>query len=502
MLFLADWTWLNRLDLPSGVESVRRVGRWLVFGGAALVAILAVLSCSRPSRRQALPAVASAAFLPVWLFSVFACDALEWDALRVQCAEFGLWIAYLGGLAWCIWGLERLARHYESRRRDGRGAPAERSGLTPAMASLNWNPLDLDAWFYRLSAADWFNPVRFRRVLNAIRLPDHAGYGEENRRLNQSLAGFCGYSLAFYLLFLLMTQVGGCSETFDLPSGGGKQAQLTQQVKVQKVIKKKFVINPFSAIKFKVPPIDEVKLQLTEITKHAYQVGYGEGAGAGYAGGTRSGKVRFVRLQYSGGDWDQDFGVGADLNMLIQYGVRTNQPIAKETESRTIGEIGAVPIGKGPSWVFMTGQRNITLSAQEVRILRTYLTDKHGFLFCDNGGSAHFHNQFFAMMNQVLPNVRPVTIPLDDVIHRIPYQIPFLPYVAPHGGRDAYGWKIDGRWVAYYHPGDIGDAWSDGHSGVKPEVWEACYQLGANVIQYANAEYSKWLLAQQQEKKK
>jgi len=30
---------------------------------------------------------------------------------------------------------------------------------------------------------------------------------------------------------------------------------------------------------------------------------------------------------------------------------------------------------------------------------------------------------------------------------------------------------------------------------VKPEVWEASYQLGTNVIFYAHSEYSKWLAA-------
>ncbi len=33
-------------------------------------------------------------------------------------------------------------------------------------------------------------------------------------------------------------------------------------------------------------------------------------------------------LQYSGGDWDQDFGKGADLNMLLEYGIRTAQKVA------------------------------------------------------------------------------------------------------------------------------------------------------------------------------
>ena len=82
---------------------------------------------------------------------------------------------------------------------------------------------------------------------------------------------------------------------------------------------------------------------------------------------------------------------------------------------------------------------------------------------------------------------------LRSASHRIPFQIPFLPYVAPHGGKDAWGWVVDGRLVAYYHPGDIGDAWSDGHAGIKTEYWELCYQLGVNIIFYAHAEYNKWL---------
>jgi hypothetical protein len=96
----------------------------------------------------------------------------------------------------------------------------------------------------------------------------------------------------------------------------------------------------------------------------------------------------------------------------------------------------------------------------------------------------------------VMPDVRPVPIPLDDIIHRVPFQIPYLPYVAPHGGKEALGWFKDGRWICYYHPGDIGDAWADGHAGVTAEIWNACYQLGANVINYAHAEHHKWREAQ------
>ena len=101
-------------------------------------------------------------------------------------------------------------------------------------------------------------------------------------------------------------------------------------------------------------------------------------------------------------------------------------------------------------------------------------------------------------MRQVLPGVEPIEVPLDHPVHR---GMPFLPIVAPHGGTKAYGWVVDSRLVAYYHPGDIGDAWADGHAGVKPTVYEACYVLGANVMLYAHAEYSKWVQARRKEDK-
>jgi hypothetical protein len=181
--------------------------------------------------------------------------------------------------------------------------------------------------------------------------------------------------------------------------------------------------------------------------------------------------------------------------MLREYGLRTKQKVAEKEETRTIGQLKAFAAEKSPPLMYLTGEKNISITANEAKILREYLLDKHGMLFIDNGGSGHFHNQMLAMMRQVLPNIRPTPVPLDDLIHRIPYPIPFLPYVAPHGGKEALGWRVDGRLVAYYHPGDIGDAWADGHAGVKPEIYEFCYQLGVNVIAYAHTEYSKWLVS-------
>ncbi len=430
--------------------------------------------------------VATVVYVLWWHLSMVLLDWMYFDAARASVARLGTITLFGIGLVWVVWGVENASNHY-------RGVHQQDPHDDPT-----WNPLDLRAWFYGVR---WW-PLRLGRWVRFFRRPNDPSvwsHGNRSPKLDQSLAALITYSFVFVMCGLLLAQLSGCREIYEMPGGGGEQKQLAQVVKIKKVIRKKYVVNPLSAVIFEVPPIDEVQLKLTEITKHAYTVGYGEGKGAGFSEGTFRGKVRFIRLEYSGGDWDQDFGVGGDLNMLLEYGIRTQHKVAERTESRTIGQLRNFPTEKSPPMVYMTGQQNISLSNSEIKTLREYLIDKHGMLFGDNGGSRHFHNQFVAMMNRVLPDVQPVPIPLDDVIHRVPYQIPYLPYVAPHGGKEALGWYKDGRWIAYYHPGDIGDAWADGHAGVNAEIWESCYRIGTNVIFYAHSEYSRWLEARKRD---
>ena len=63
-------------------------------------------------------------------------------------------------------------------------------------------------------------------------------------------------------------------------------------------------------------------------------------------------------------------------------------------------------------------------------------------------------------------------------------------------GTAALGWKIDGRWAVYYHPGALSDAWRDDHAGIKKDIWEQCYQLGINILYYAYMEQDSWREAQ------
>jgi len=393
-------------------------------------------------------AIWSFCYFPAWQLGVHLPLIGFHYSLSEKISAIGTGGAFFLGLCWSVWWIE-----LESNRLSN-----------SVKAQRIWDPRLLTAWYF----------------------------GKKNHKLRQSLFTLTSYSFLFFFIAFILTRLTGCS-IYEAPLGGGEETQLRQIVKIQKVINKKYVINPYSSVLFNPPPIDDVKLEVLEVTEHLYKIGQGKQEGTGFSAGTTRGKVRFIRLKYEGGDWQQDMDRGSDLNLLTEYGVRTGHPVNDRPEPMEIGRLKRFPLRKSPPMVYMTGQQNINLSNQEIEILRSYLLEHHGMLFGDNGGSSGWEGQFTSMMQKVLPRVEPITVYLDHTIHRIPYPLPRLPIVAPHGRRDALGWVVDGRLVAYYHPGDIGDAWADGHSGVPREIWESSYQLGVNIIYYAHSEYNKWL---------
>ncbi|MEX1048018.1 MAG: DUF4159 domain-containing protein [Akkermansiaceae bacterium] len=393
-------------------------------------------------------AVLTAGYLPVWQLLAYTPLLFSGYGLSASLAAAGAFGAFFIGLAWAVWWID-----FETKRNS-----------TPESKHRVWDPRQLAAWYF----------------------------GKRNPKLRQSILTFVTYTGLFFMMAFFLTRQTGCA-IYEAPVGGGEETQLRQVVKIQKVIKKKYVINPYSSVLFNPPPIDDVKLNLLEVTEHLYKIGQGKGDGAGFSAGTTRGKVRFIRLKYEGGDWSQDMDRGADLNLLTEYGIRTGHPVSDRPEPIEISRLSAFPARKSPPMVYMTGHQNINLSDGEIRSLRKYLLENHGMLFGDNGGSSGWEGQFVSMMRRVLPKIEPISVYLDHPIHRIPYPLPRLPIVAPHGRSNALGWVVDGRLVVYYHPGDIGDAWADGHSGVPHEVWESCYQLGINVIHYAHSEYNQWL---------
>jgi hypothetical protein len=331
-----------------------------------------------------------------------------------------------------------------------------------------------------------------------------------SKRVRQSLSMVAVYSILFALVyFLAHMQSSAASEEqeYDLPAGGGNDSPQAMSVKVQKVIRKRYVINPYSNIAMNAPPpIDNIDVKLIEDTANRYQVGMGDGGlgsgdgeGGGFGSGKDGGKIRFIRLRHSDKSWDKNFGIGGDRNLLTELVVRfpkMNGKVAEETEAMDIATLNTFKQKASPPLVYIGGAGTFAPTAADKRILKAYLTERHGMILGDCLGAGGFHGNFIAVMNEIT-GTNPVDSPRDDSIHKRPYEIPQLPLVVAHGGTVARGWKIDGRWAVYYHPGALSDAWRDDRAGIKKVIADQCYLLGINVISYAHREHDQWRRSQQ-----
>jgi hypothetical protein len=109
--------------------------------------------------------------------------------------------------------------------------------------------------------------------------------------------------------------------------------------------------NPSSAKDVDQPAIGKIKPELVELVETAPQVVPREGnQGAGFTSGNRRNKVRFIRLRYAGGDWDQDLDLNSDLNRLAWHAANTGHEIAAKPKGLTPGQLARLPIGKSPPW--------------------------------------------------------------------------------------------------------------------------------------------------------
>ena len=462
-------------------------------------------------------AVATSLFVAIWLIFTLTLDGISLVGL------VGWAMLYLIGLAWLQFFVEYAGSRIETRRII-RNEPTTRRG---------WNPLDPGAVYYSFlvslicfvifvstAAAALGIPLAQGAALSSegkalavaagvLAMASLAAAAAQSKKLRQSLAMLASYSIVFVLVYFLIHWQFNKNDgnEYELPAGGGSDSIKASSVKVQKVIRKKFVVNPYSNIVFAAPPpIDQIELKLNEETANQYKAGKGdgglgdgEGEGGGFGAGTGKGKIRFIRLRHSDKNWDKNFGVNGDRNLLVEYVVREPKAkgkVADETEAIDIATLGTFPHKKSPPMVYVGGSGTFAPSAADKKVLKQYLTEKHGMIIGDNLGGPGFHNAFVAVMNEVT-GVTPVAIPRDDRIHQRPYELPQIPILVTHGGSAALGWKIDGRWAVYYHPGALSDIWATPSATQKKDIIELSYQLGINLIYYSHREYSQWLQSQQ-----
>lgn len=323
--------------------------------------------------------------------------------------------------------------------------------------------------------------------------------GGEDPRFRSS----CYWAVTLFLLVLVGPfLIHGCGmEEYGIVKGEGEpQVEQVVQIKPKpKKKQKKLLVDPWSPYILERINIDDAKVleELQQTTQDTYvadrtkkgKLGKGGKGRGGWPKGMEGAKIRFIRLKYSGGNWDQEMGKSGDYNLLVRFNQLTGLPVANETEAREIERLARFPKKKAPPFVFMTGSGNINISSAEAKILRNYCEVEGGMLFIDCGGG-NFGRSVRNMLAKVFPGKSLVDIPNDDPIYQAPFVFPDgAPRFWHHDGNRALAIRHEGRIVAFYHPGDVKDAWKDGHSGAAPEVADQAYKLGVNVIYYAFNQY-------------
>ena len=213
----------------------------------------------------------------------------------------------------------------------------------------------------------------------------------------------------------------------------------------------------------------------------------------GWPDGMKDHKVRFIRLDHGGQGWDDGMGKsGADSEFLKFFNKETGLRVAQKGESHPISLLKEYPDDGFPPFVFLTGDGHMgRVSTNDAKILREYCL-KGGMIIAD-AGSQSFHRSFVHFLRQVFPDKPLVDIASDDMVFQLPYPFPDgAPAFWHHGGRRALGIRHEGRWLVFYHPGDMNDAWkTEGFTDVTPELREAALKLGINLVFYAFAHWDQ-----------
>ena len=316
------------------------------------------------------------------------------------------------------------------------------------------------------------------------------------------------YASIFTHLFIIVIipyilSLGGCVEAYKVPKGSGNPVvAMVKVVKPKKKEKKTLTLRPNSAIIFDQPDLDstEVDEQLEEQTQVTYSAQSSKAGKMGKGGGTKGGwpegmddyKIRFIRLEHGGAGWDDGMDeTEADTNFLRAFAQATGfKKVSNKGESHSIALLKKYPKDGFPPFVYMTGNDRMgNVSSADKEILRNYCIN--GGMLIGDAGHREFHNSFVQFMREVFPDKSLIDIPDDDMIYQLPNGFPDgAPAFWHHGGRRALGIKHDGRWIAFYHPGDMNDAWkSQNYTDVTPEMRDASINLGVNLLYYS---FNQW----------
>jgi len=330
-------------------------------------------------------------------------------------------------------------------------------------------------------------------------------HGNDPRVRRSLYASVMTHILVIIIIPSLM-QIGGCVEGYKVPKGSGDPVvAMVKMVKPKKKKKKSMILRANSAIIHEIPDLDDtiVDQKMEDMSQVQYKalanakagnnLGSGGKGPGGWPEGMEKYKIRFIRLDHGGGGWDDGMhDSGADVNFLRAFAKSTPfKKIASGGESHSIRLLSKYKADEFPPFVYLTGNRHMgRVTDSDREILRNYCLNG-GMLIAD-AGSAEFHRSFMDFMKKVFKDKQYKDIPDDDIIYKQPYGFPEgAPAFWHHGGRRPLGWKHEGRWMVFYHPGDMNDAWkSPGYTDVKPEMRDAAMQLGINIVYYSFCQWN------------
>jgi hypothetical protein len=338
-----------------------------------------------------------------------------------------------------------------------------------------------------------------RRILEQIRT-----WGRDPRYSKSLLASAGVHALILFGALLISMLFRGCVPPFMAPKGSGTPSVTKIRFVPKKPKKKKYILNPNSAIIFDQPELDDSKIQ-EEVDYESQDVytadadavhgkmGAGGGDEGGWPDGDEAGKIRFARLKYDCRGWDdgmsEDTG-NADVNFLtfLRNLPSVSLKIANRGEAWTIGDYARLPKGRKPWFIYMTGSERFRMSKKDVQRLRDYINEG-GMIFADSS-SERWTRSFKAFCKyQLFPDKQLREIADDDPIFLRPYGFPNgAPPLFHHGGWKAMGIKQGDRWVVFFHPGDVNDAWK---TPPQTEQYKrkAAFRLGVNIVWYAVTNY-------------
>lgn len=270
---------------------------------------------------------------------------------------------------------------------------------------------------------------------------------------------------------------------------------------VERKKKKKILVDPNSSVAIDVPNPEDIPDTIAETAKAPHQInttGVGTGDEEGPLGlpiGFKHGAMRFIRIQHSGPDWDDGMAESESAinNMLkkFQHFTKVKVQMVSSDDVHRASLLAKYSEGRNPPFVYITGTGSVGMSSADREALREYCLNQGGTIFADSAGSG-FGPGFSALLKQIFPEHQIKSISREDDVFRCVKDFTNgYPVLWEHTGRKIQGISSQGRWIVIWYPGELNDAWRNGHMGLSPQKAEEAYAMGANIMAYA---FRNWAL--------